>query len=365
MYEVIVVAGLISQPAHCEASALLADHDTDMHAKVRDDLERAPRLPAAALEPIFLSRREFLGAAASATFTATTLADIANAIAAEATLPFVEVAEGVYVRYGVQEEMSPANRGAIANIGFIIGDESVAVIDTGTTRQQGAALRQAVQATTDRPISHVIATHVHPDHCFGHSAFTDLAAHYIGHRNLPRALAARGSFYLERLTEISSDFADAAFVMPEETVSDTMRIDLGNRPLVLKAWEPAHTDNDLTVFDERTGLLWAADLLFADRLPTLDGSLTGWLNALDTLLDQQVRLVIPGHGPVSDGRAALREEQLYLQSLHDSVRAAIDEGLDISATLERLQNYNPQNWLLFDDNHGRNVVAAYTELEWE
>lgn len=337
----------------------------DLRTKGGADLREVPASRPPASSPVPISRRAFLCANAVAGFAATTFSRLAASLAAEAALPFIEVADGVFVRYGIQEEMSAANRGAIANIGFIVGDESVAVIDTGTTRQQGAALREAVASVTDRPISHLIATHVHPDHCFGHAAFSDLDVRNIGHRNLPRALAARGPYYLESLAEISPDFSDTAYAAPQETVSDTMRIDLGNRPLLVKAWPPAHTDNDLTIFDDRTGLLWAADLLFAGRLPTLDGSLTGWLAALDVLLSPAVRQVVPGHGPVSDGIAAIEAERSYLMRLRDGVRTAIDDGLDISETLVRLKDDNTQNWLLFDTNHGRNIVAAYTELEWE
>src|SRR3546814_9508486 len=95
-------------------------------------------------------------------------------VALTVSLPCREVADGIFVRCGLQEEVTADNCGAIANVGFIVGEASVAVVDTGTTHQQGLALREAVAAATDRPISHVVATHVHFDHCFGHSAFLDL-----------------------------------------------------------------------------------------------------------------------------------------------------------------------------------------------
>ena len=285
--------------------------------------------------------------------------------AARAALPFSEVAEGVFVRFGVHEEVTAANCGAIANIGFIVGEESVAVVDTGTTRQQGLALREAVAAVTDKPISHVIATHVHFDHCFGHGAFTDLPHRNIGHKNLPRALAARGAFYLELLSEICPDFAGTVVVPPNETVDGVLDIDLGNRPLRLKAWRTAHTNTDLTVFDRRSATLWAGDLLFAGRLPTLDGSVIGWLEMLGELLPEEVAQVVPGHGPVSDGRAALAAQLSYLTTLRDAVRQAITDGLDIPAALTRIGNDNSQNWEVFEHNHGRNIVSAYKELEWE
>lgn len=334
----------------------------DVRTQGRVDLRHRRRVP---LGRLTATRRGFLRATASASFAASlSVAAGSHAVAAEPQ-PFEEVADGVFVRFGVQEEMTAANDGAIANIGFIVGDEGVAVIDSGTDRRQGEAVRKAVAAVTDKPITHLVASHVHQDHCFGHIAFSGMTLRNIGHHNLPRALAERGAYYLKELAGISPSLADAGYLVPTETVADTSRIDLGNRPLVLKAWPTAHTDNDLTVFDERTGLLWAADLLFAGRLPTLDGSLTGWLSVLDTLLGPDVRMVVPGHGPVGDGRAALDVERRYLTRLRDDVRRAIDDQLDINATLARLKDDNPEGWLLFDGNHGRNIVAAYTELEWE
>jgi len=282
-----------------------------------------------------------------------------------AAAPFREVAEGIFLRFGVQEEVTAANCGAIANIGFVVGEDSVAVIDSGTTLRQGRDLRAAVAAVTDKPISHLIATHVHFDHCFGHGAFVDLPIRSIGHRNLPRALAERGPFYLQLLAGICPDFEGTVVVPPSETVSDQIDIDLGGRRLRLTAWPTAHTNTDLTVFDARTATLWAGDLIFAHRLPTLDGSINGWLTALDRLLPDEVQLVVPGHGPVSDGRDALAAERHYLETLREGVRQALREGLDIPATLARFGTANPQGWEVFEHNHGRNIVTAYTELEWE
>jgi quinoprotein relay system zinc metallohydrolase 2 len=284
---------------------------------------------------------------------------------AAAALPFREVAEGIFVRFGLHEEVTAENCGAIANVGFIVGAKSVAVVDTGTTRQQGEALREAVAAVTDRPISHVVATHVHFDHCFGHSAFADLPVRFVGHRNLPRALAERADFYTKLLSETCPGFAGTVVVPPNETVDDVAEVDLGGRPLRLKAWPTAHTNTDLTVFDERTGTLWAGDLIFDQRLPTLDGSLLGWLQVLDGLLTADVRRVIPGHGAVSDGRAAVAAERRYLETLRDGVRGALADDLDIPATLARLGKEDLQQWQVVENVHGRNIVSAYTELEWE
>jgi quinoprotein relay system zinc metallohydrolase 2 len=279
--------------------------------------------------------------------------------------PISEVAPGVYVHFGANELMSTRNQGAIANVGFVVGGDAVAAIDTGGSVREGRALREAIQRVTDKAIKYVINTHAHPDHLFGNAAFEALSI-FVGHRNLPRALAVHGPFYIKAFRrEMKSELNDVKIVPPTLMVDDEVKLDLGHRSLIVKAWRTSHTDNDLTIFDPASGVLFAGDLVFVQHVPVLDGSVLGWLKTIDDLARIPATRVVPGHGGVSDWPGALAAERTYLQRLVSDCRDLIKRGIPLAQAADIAGISQKPNWELFDEYNKRNATAAYSELEWE
>jgi len=277
-----------------------------------------------------------------------------------------EVAPGIHVRQGVTEDATAANSDAIANIGFIVGRDAVAVIDPGGSFDDGQSLLLAIRQVTELPIRYVVQSHVHPDHVFGAAAFQVEEPIFVGHANLPQAFEARGDYYQQGLERILGGGRAGRLVMPSLLVRDKIDIDLGERSLTLTAHPTAHTNCDLSVVDRQTNVLLTGDLLFVNRVPSIDGDLRGWLAQLAALSALKVKVAVPGHGPtLVDWTNAVSSLQQYLTVLLNETRAAIDHGIPIEEAVTTVGLSERGNWALFDDYNGRNVIEAYRRLEWE
>lgn len=279
-----------------------------------------------------------------------------------------EVVPGAFVRRGVHELATAANLGGLANIGFVIGKHVVAVIDTGGSACDGRRLRAAIAERTDLPIGYVINTHVHPDHIFGNAAFRADRPTFIGHHRLPRALAARGAHYLRASKAIMGAVAleGTKIITPIVTVESALTLDLGDRKLVLRAHDVAHTDHDLSVFDEETGTLWTGDLVFLDHTPVVDGSLLGLLTISQQLSALKPKHVVPGHGPaIVKWPEAIVPQQRYFETLAADLRVQIRRGSTMSEAVATAGERERERWQLFNEFNPRNATAGFAELEWE
>jgi quinoprotein relay system zinc metallohydrolase 2 len=274
---------------------------------------------------------------------------------------------GIFVHRGRQLALDVPGHDDIANIGFIVGKKCVAVIDTGGSASVGRELRDAVEKHTTLPICYVINTHVHVDHVLGNTAFKNDGPSFVGSAALAAAMVRSTAFFIEQYSgDMDSPPTPEQIIGPDRLVEHELVLDLGDRQLILRAWPTAHTDCDLTVFDTATGTLWAGDLLFSERLPVLDGSIKGWLAALDALSRMKIRLTVPGHGPIArDPKSVIIPERRYLQAVADGVRGELKQGKPVEDAIEHVAAAEKSHWLLWDSVHPHNVVRAYEELEWE
>jgi quinoprotein relay system zinc metallohydrolase 2 len=289
--------------------------------------------------------------------------------ASSPSIEFEEVAPGIFVHQGEHLDVDETYHGDIANIGFIVGEESIAVIDSGGSLKIGNELKTAIRKFSKLPVRYVINTHVHLDHIYGNASFVGENVDFIGHVELPKAMALRKEFYerinLEYLdvpNDQSIQIAPNILIKPNESKI----FDLGNRKIKVMAYSIAHTKTDVTIEDLKTKTLWAGDLLFTERTPVIDGDIHGFIDVIDKILTLDIDLVIPGHGtPTKKWEEAFLKEQNYFKLLRDEVRLAIDNDQDLQLTIDTAAQSESEKWELFDIQNGRNINKIFPMMEWE
>ncbi len=294
----------------------------------------------------------------------------ARCVPVGAAISVQEVAPGIFVHVGEIAEPDTQNRGDVSNMAFVIGEDAVMVIDTGTARWMGEGLWRAIRANTDKPVSHVVLTHMHPDHVLGVSVFADAGAQVVGHQGLARALSDRAQNYLESLETL---VGPQAFIGTElrpvdldVAIGTPLPVDLGGRSVEVRAWPAAHTRVDMTVSDAQTGILFAGDLVFHRHAPALDGKLRGWQAVLAEMSKLNVTHVVPGHGgPLLRWPEGGVAQSQYLDSLATDTEAAIAKGQRLGDAVGEIAQGEAANWELFEAYNPRNATVAFTELEWE
>jgi len=316
--------------------------------------------------PVYMGSVMLMRAALFRSLFATMLVVSADASELSSTqLEIVQVAAGIYVHPGREVGIDHANREDSANIGFIVGRECVAVVDSGGSIDTGRALLAAIHNRTDVPICYVINTHVHFDHILGNAAFVEDGVEFVGHQKLTEVIANNRNFFSEQFAQELDGGRPELVIGPTKSVLASTSLDLGERKIVLKAHSTAHTTTDLSVFDENTETLWTGDLVFIGRLPILEGSLRGWLTWVEEYQARSFARIIPGHGPASAAWPSAADAQReYLTALLTDARKAVADGSYIEDAIAIIGVNAASKWKL-SDVHSRNASRAFRELEWE
>ncbi|WP_278348634.1 quinoprotein relay system zinc metallohydrolase 1 [Stutzerimonas kunmingensis] len=249
------------------------------------------------------------------------------------TLQPRQIADDVWLLEGSTDNFDKANGGNIVNTGFIVTAAGVVVIDSGPSRRYGEAMRAAIASVTDRPVIKLLLTHHHPDHVLGNQAFADVPiAALAGTTDL---LREQGNAMAENMYRLVGDWMRGTeVVLPSETLAPGT-LEIGGRSLRLLSLR-GHTGADLAILDERSGVLFAGDILFYQRALTTPNSpgLDVWLEDLDTLEALPWKRLVAGHGPVADDAAPFVQMRDYLGWLDGLLREAANGGADMNEVIQ-------------------------------
>lgn len=259
-----------------------------------------------------------------------------------------EITTGVWMIEGQIGVASSVNEGFNSNAGFVVTDDGVVVFDALGTPSLGAQMIKEIRRVTDKPIERLIISHYHSDHFYGAQAFTDQGIPVTAHKwvteNYLKSDAPSARLIERRQSLFPWVNESSKITQPDELISDEVVFTVGGLTFRVFHTGPAHTPEDLMMYVEELGVLFAGDLIFSGRLPWVgNADSKTWLEAIDTLEKLAPLYLVPGHGSFSDqAQVDLALTRKYLRYLRLTMGAAVEELVEFDEV------YGETDWSAFE-----------------
>lgn len=271
------------------------------------------------------------------------------------------LAPDVYVIEGAVEDFAPSNGCNIINTGFIVTDAGVVVINTGTSKLYGEQQRAAIRRITDKPVVRVMNLNLHPDYFFGNQAYADVPTQALA--GAIAGMKREGGAYADNLYRVCGGWMSGTESTPAREAIQPGTLSIGGRTLELMRLE-GHTSDDLVVIDRISGVVFSGGLAFFNRIPTTPHAhIKAWLHSLDVLEKQKFSILVPSHGPVSEGTQAIVQTRDYLTWLDGMLAAAAESGMDMNDVIHRPLPERFRRFGAADTEYLRNVMHFYPGYE--
>jgi cyclase len=214
-------------------------------------------------------------------------------------------------------------QGAGGNIGLVVGDDAVFVVDDQFAPLTPKVLA-AIKSVTPQPVRFVLNTHWHFDHTGGNENMGKAGALIFAHENVRRRMSK--DQFIEALKR--TEPAAPRGALPVVTFTDTVSFHLNGDSIVVFHVAPAHTDGDAVVLFTRANVVHTGDLFVSASFPFVDrssgGSIHGIIAAAERILaaTNAGTRIIPGHGPLAD-RARVQAYHDMLVVMRDRMRKEV------------------------------------------
>jgi cyclase len=252
-----------------------------------------------------------------------------------------------------------------ANAGFVVGDDSVLVVDTFESQDAAKQLLAEIGKVTKLPVKYVVNTHYHLDHVAGNTVFTAGGAVVLGHSNIAAWIHTENLKFFGKEPKAEDKSMVEAFVSPQITYGEGVVVHLGSR-VVLVRYYPGHTGGDSVVTIPDAKVTFGGDLFWCETLPNLiDASTKVWITTLNELeAAYPENSFVPGHGEVGK-LAEVRAFRGYLTDLRSWVGAAQTQGKSGDGLMEAVLAESKAKYgrfQFFDYFSKKNITDTDAEL---
>jgi glyoxylase-like metal-dependent hydrolase (beta-lactamase superfamily II) len=250
---------------------------------------------------------------------------------------FKPVADGVYAYVGDTEGRTYDNEGLNANIGLVVTTAGAVLIDSGSSYQVAAKIHEAVKRVTTQPLKLVINSGDQDHRWLGNGYFTGQGVETLAHQNAQADMKARANEHMEGLKVLKERLDGTQPTLPTRFVSEPdTTLTFGDTVIEIKHRHGGHTPGDSLVWLPQKSVLFSGDAVYVDRVlgfhPVSNSK--NWLQTFAVIDQLKPKLIVPGHGQVTDLATAQAQTRDLLQALRSHMKKAVDDGVDISMAVK-------------------------------
>lgn len=278
----------------------------------------------------------------------------------------VRVAADIYAVIGDLAGQTYENDGLNNNLGFVVTEKGVLVINTGPSQRVAKALHAAIQKTTKQPIKWVVNVNSQNHYWLGNDYFKTLGATLIASKEGERVMREMGAQQLEaNQTLLKEKAAGTKLTYPTDLVTDKREMKLGKAVVQLLHFGPAHTPGDLVVWLPDQKILFSGDIIYTERLLAVIpiGNSANWIEAFDKLAALNPKIVVPGHGKPTTMDRARRDTRDYLSFLRAEAKRVLDSTGSMQDAVEKTDQSRFRSLVNFDLLARRNMNQVFQEVE--
>ncbi|MBI4528012.1 MAG: MBL fold metallo-hydrolase [Deltaproteobacteria bacterium] len=259
-----------------------------------------------------------------------------------------------------------AGSAGISNAGLVIGPDRAIVVDALATSPMALDFLGRIRTVTGLPVTHVFVTHHHADHFLGLQNF--LPAQIVSHSLCREEILRVAPDVIERWSKGHPQLADGLrgvrICFPDQTFEGEMTFHLGDLEIRFFHLGTGHTRGDGLIYLPRRKLLFAGDVAFHKVTPQgFHGHIGNWIRIVGTILEMDVEIIVPGHGPVG-GKAELMEMRDYLLWVYNEAKNCFNRGLSESEAVTAIDVGPYRSWAEAGRLKG-NIERSYSEFRGE
>ena len=259
------------------------------------------------------------------------------------------------------------NGGWNSNSAFVVTPSGVLLFDSGSSTAIGDAIRETIASVTPQPVRWIVNSHGHGDHWLGSGAFGDSVEQIIASREVAQEIETGGRRWIESFDRMTGGITgNSTILAPNRIIEQEEKLSFGGREAQLILSGGSHSPGDLMLWLADDKILLSGDVVYSDRMPSTNAAdLRQWIETLQRLRELEPKIVVPGHGNVTD-LAGMERLQALLTALWQAVEEGVEAGLgdyemldDVSVALSAFEPHYPG----LEEKLRRDISHVYLQVE--